>query len=218
MTFSEQTLCVKFNRAVNCEIQYEFNSNIADILLLIINLYLFPKYEYLPLLKLLQPIEIKPKNSMTIISSQQQILPDRVKGVKIMRINTKQSNCDMMIFLIQKEIQNLEWIVIQKITVEKYGYRVCFIGNNMFIFSPYATEQISIFEMNNINKQFTKTRDITVKCGPNEQRLFPQQYVQSECILLSKNDEYVNLIRKNKMESFQLNNLFNSKLHIYLEE
>ncbi|CAD8130144.1 unnamed protein product [Paramecium sonneborni] len=137
----------------------------------------------------------------------QQTITDHSGYIYDLNLNQQQNrivSCghDKVILIIEQSEKNTEWNVIQKITVEKYGYRVCFIGNNMFIFSPYATEQISVFEMNNINKQFTKIRDITVKCGPDDQCLFPQQYVYSECILLSKNGEYVNLIRKQQNGEF----------------
>ncbi|CAD8111487.1 unnamed protein product [Paramecium primaurelia] len=72
----------------------------------------------------------------------------------------------------------------------------------MFTLSQTDQEYISVFETNNINKQFTKTRDITIKCGSDANCLFPQQYVNSKCILLSKNGEYVNLIRKKQNGEF----------------
>ncbi|CAK74259.1 unnamed protein product (macronuclear) [Paramecium tetraurelia] len=89
-----------------------------------------------------------------------------------------------------------EWIVIQKITLEQSARRVCFIDHNMFTLSEHGKEQISIFEMNSINEQFTKTKDIHVKCGSDSCTLFPQQLIHSKYILVSKNGEYVNLIRK----------------------
>ncbi|CAD8117754.1 unnamed protein product [Paramecium primaurelia] len=63
----------------------------------------------------------------------------------------------------------------------------------MFTFSPYNKEYICVYEMNN---QFIKSKDITVKCGSGEYFLFPQQYINAKSMLVSKNGEYVNLIRK----------------------
>ncbi|CAD8165526.1 unnamed protein product [Paramecium pentaurelia] len=98
-----------------------------------------------------------------------------------------------LILIIEQSEQNKEWIVKQKIKVEQYGYRVCFIDDNMFTFQPYGKEQMCVYEMNN---QFTKTKDITVKCGSDFTCLFPQQYINAKFMLVSKNGEYVNIIRK----------------------
>ncbi|CAD8214847.1 unnamed protein product [Paramecium octaurelia] len=103
---------------------------------------------------------------------------------------------DKLLLITEQQGRNKEWIVIQKITVEQIAYRVCFIDNNMFTLSQHEQEQISIFEMNSINQQFTKTTDINVKCGSDNNCLFAQQYINSKCMVVSKNGQYVNLIRK----------------------
>ncbi|CAD8082830.1 unnamed protein product [Paramecium primaurelia] len=63
----------------------------------------------------------------------------------------------------------------------------------MFTFSPKGKEQMSVYEMNN---EFTKTKDITIKCGSDSICLFPSQCINAKCMLMSKNGEYVNIIRK----------------------
>ncbi|CAD8197699.1 unnamed protein product [Paramecium octaurelia] len=42
---------------------------------------------------------------------------------------------DKLILIMEEQGQNKQWVVIQKITVEQYGFRVCFIDNNMFALS-----------------------------------------------------------------------------------
>ncbi|CAD8204324.1 unnamed protein product [Paramecium pentaurelia] len=137
----------------------------------------------------------------------QQTITDHSRSVYGLSLNQQQNrivSCgnDKLILIIENQGQNTEWKVIQKININNCGYRVCFIDNNMFTLSQRDQEQISVFEMNNINKQFTKTRDITIKCGSDGECLFPQQYINSKCILLSKNGEYVNLIRKKQNGEF----------------
>ncbi|CAD8063522.1 unnamed protein product [Paramecium primaurelia] len=132
----------------------------------------------------------------------QQTIKDHSSSVYGLSVNQQQNkvvSCghDKLILIMEQQGQNKEWIVIQKITVEQSAYRICFIDNNMFTLSQYNKEQISVYEMNNINQQFTKTKDIDVKCGSdNGYCLFPQQYINQKCILMSKNGLYVNLIRK----------------------
>ncbi|CAD8173424.1 unnamed protein product [Paramecium octaurelia] len=137
----------------------------------------------------------------------QQTITDHSNCVCGLSLNQQQNriiSCgfDKQILIMEEQGQNKQWIVIQKITVEQYGYRVCFIDNNMFIFSQYGKEQISIFEMNSINQQFEQTRDINVKCGLYDYCLFAQQYINLKCILMSKNGQYVNLIRKQQNGQF----------------
>ncbi|CAD8215306.1 unnamed protein product [Paramecium octaurelia] len=133
--------------------------------------------------------------------SCQQTIQDHSHHVYGLSFNQQQNrvvSCgqDKLVLIMEQQGQNKEWIVIQKITVEQIAWRVCFIDNNMFTLSQRNYELISIFEMNKINQQFTKTTDINVKCGSDSNCLFPQQYIHSKCILVSKNGQYVNLIRK----------------------
>ncbi|CAD8156365.1 unnamed protein product [Paramecium pentaurelia] len=128
----------------------------------------------------------------------QQTIKDHTSEVYQLSLNQQQNrlvSCgyDGLIIIIEQSEQNQEWIVKQKIEVEQFGYRVCFIDNNMFTFSPNNTEQISVYKLNN---QFIKTYDIPVKCGSVDCCLFPQQYINSKCMLVSKNGEYVNFIKK----------------------
>ncbi|CAD8116781.1 unnamed protein product [Paramecium primaurelia] len=103
---------------------------------------------------------------------------------------------DSLILILEKSEQNKQWILKQKIKVDQCGFRICFIDNNMFTFSPHNKEQVSVYELK--NNQFTKTKDIAVKCGSDANCLFPQQFINAKCMLVSKNGEYVNLIRKNE--------------------
>ncbi|CAD8178367.1 unnamed protein product [Paramecium octaurelia] len=121
-----------------------------------------------------------------------------VYGLSLNQQQNKVVSCgqDKLILIMEQQGQNKEWIVIQKITIEKCARRVCFIDNNMFALSLDGKEEINIFEMNSIYQQFTKTTDIHVKCGSDGNCLFPQQYINSKCILVSKNVQ-LHVIGKN---------------------
>ncbi|CAD8128971.1 unnamed protein product [Paramecium sonneborni] len=137
----------------------------------------------------------------------QQTITDPSSCVYGLSLNQQQNrviSCsyDKQILILEQSQQNKEWIVIQNITVEQYGYRICFIDNNMFTFQPYGKEQMSIFEMNSINNKYNKIKDINIKCGSDSNGLFFQQYINQKCMLMSKSGEYVNLIRKKQNGEF----------------
>ncbi|CAD8117586.1 unnamed protein product [Paramecium primaurelia] len=133
-----------------------------------------------------------------------QTITDHTNDVNGLSMNEQQNkviSCgyDCQILIIEQSQQNKNWNVIQKIKVQDYGYRICFINENLFTFQPYCKEQMHIYEMNNINKQYSKTKEIDVKCGYNQcYYYFPQQYIKQKCLLVNKNGFNVNLIRMNQ--------------------
>ncbi|CAD8194484.1 unnamed protein product [Paramecium pentaurelia] len=133
-----------------------------------------------------------------------QTITDHNDGVYGLSLNEQQNrviSCGNDQFILVIEEQNKQWIVIQKITVETRGFRLCYIDNNTFTFQPNGKEYMHVFEMNSTNKQYTKTKDIPVK-GSSDHYFFPQQYIKSKCILVNKNASNVNLIRKKQNGEF----------------
>ncbi|CAD8155287.1 unnamed protein product [Paramecium pentaurelia] len=130
---------------------------------------------------------------------------DIVCGLSLNEQQNKLISCgyDKFILIIEQSSQDYKWNVIQKITVEQYGYRLCFINDNVFTFQPYSKELMHVYEMSNTNKQYSKTKDILVKSDYNGCEVyFPQQYINSKCLLVNKNGYNVNLIRKNQNDDF----------------
>ncbi|CAD8204825.1 unnamed protein product [Paramecium pentaurelia] len=130
-----------------------------------------------------------------------QTITDHTSTVYGLSFNEQQNrliSCgdDNIILVIEQLELNKQWIVIQKITVEQFGCRLCFIDNNRFTFYPYGKDYINVFEMNNSNKQYTKTKDIPVKSGNiYDNSLFSSQYIKLKCMLVNKNGQNVSLIR-----------------------
>ncbi|CAD8110585.1 unnamed protein product [Paramecium primaurelia] len=137
-----------------------------------------------------------------------QTITDHTNYVVGLSLNEKQNrviSCgyDMFILVIEESLQDQKWNVIQKITVEEYGYRICFINDNVFTFQPRLKDQMYYYEINNTNQQYTKTKEIVVKSDHNGcDYYFPQQYIKSKCLLVNKNGQNVNLIRKNQNADF----------------
>ncbi|CAD8129955.1 unnamed protein product [Paramecium sonneborni] len=106
--------------------------------------------------------------------------------------------CDRIVIVGQKK-----WTVRQKIKVDQYGFRLCFINNNQFTFQPYCYEQMQIYQIDSNTKQYRKTKSIAVKCGSNDDSFFfPQQYLKSKCLLVNKNGNNVNLMRMKENNDF----------------
>ncbi|CAD8137775.1 unnamed protein product [Paramecium octaurelia] len=120
----------------------------------------------------------------------------RVFALSLNESQNKLISCgeDKLILVMEQSEQNQQWTVIQKITVEIKGLRLCFIDNNIFTFQPFEKEYMDIYEMSSTNKQFIKTKDIPVKDGL-DQCFFPQYFIKSKGILVNKNGLNVNLIK-----------------------
>ncbi|CAD8097136.1 unnamed protein product [Paramecium sonneborni] len=140
--------------------------------------------------------------------SCQQTITDHSHYIYSLSLN-EQSNklisCSQDQQILIMEQQNLDklWFVIQKIKLSQLGYRLCFINDDQFTFQPFSKDQMHVYEMDRDNQQFRKTKEVAVKCGQNiDYYLFPQQYLQSKCLLVNKNSKNVNLIRKNENGDF----------------
>ncbi|CAD8122847.1 unnamed protein product [Paramecium sonneborni] len=138
----------------------------------------------------------KKKNSwlcyQTIIEHKKNVL-----GLSLNQSQNKLISCgsDKLILILEQSQQTSKWVVIQKITLQIYGSRLCFINDNLFVFQPEGIEQLYIYQMNKNNKQYSKTKEFILNGGKDGFYSFPQQYIKSKCLLVSKNANYVNLIR-----------------------
>ncbi|CAD8097696.1 unnamed protein product [Paramecium primaurelia] len=138
----------------------------------------------------------------------QQTIKDHTHNVYSLSLNEKQDKLiccsqDQQILVIEYSQNDQIWNVIQKIKVEQYGYRLSFINDNQFTFQPYNKECMHVYENNSNNQQFVKINQITVKSGSNScANLFPQQYLKCKCLLVNKNGQNINLIRKKENGDF----------------
>ncbi|CAD8128370.1 unnamed protein product [Paramecium sonneborni] len=98
--------------------------------------------------------------------------------------------------------QNIKcWNIVQKIEVDKEGYKLCLISNNLFTFQQWGENFMDVYELDSKN-QFIKTKSIFVKGGTNCDCLFPQQYRKSKDLLVNKNGSFINLIRRQENNEF----------------
>ncbi|CAD8119142.1 unnamed protein product [Paramecium sonneborni] len=138
----------------------------------------------------------------------QQTITDHTDSVYSLSLNDQQNkviSCsqDHQILVIEYSLLDKKWSVIQKIKIDQFGYRLCFINDSQFTFQPRCREKMYIYEIESNTKQYRKTKEITVKCGSNDDYLlFPQQYLKSKCLLVNKNGTNVNLMRKKENGDF----------------
>ncbi|CAD8072793.1 unnamed protein product [Paramecium sonneborni] len=140
-----------------------------------------------------------------------QTIEDHTKSVLALSLNEQQNkliSCshDKQILLSEISEQTKKWTVKQKINLEQYGFRLCFINNDIFTFQPNNIEQMYIFEIQ--NEKIVKKSELNIFCGYDNYSLFPQKYIQAKGLLISKNGCYVHIIK------FEDNNLFTLKQSI----
>ncbi|CAD8162608.1 unnamed protein product [Paramecium octaurelia] len=138
-----------------------------------------------------------------------QTITDHQSYVYSLSLNDQQNqfiSCgyDKLILIIEYSEQNRNWIPIQKINVDCYGIRLCFINNTLFTFQPTWNNSMHVYEMNSLSKYFTKTKDIIVNQGNDDTIFFPQQYIKQKQLLLNKHDIYINIIRIKQTGQFKL--------------
>ncbi|CAD8101530.1 unnamed protein product [Paramecium primaurelia] len=139
----------------------------------------------------------------------QQTINNHTSSVYQLSLNEQQNqviSCgyDKQILIIEYSEYQKKWIILQTIKVDCYGSRICFIDDNLFTFQPCDGNLMYVYEMDSGNKQFTKTKDITVNQGDDFYALFPQQYIKQKQLLVVKHGYYINLIRKTQNNQFKV--------------
>ncbi|CAK68565.1 unnamed protein product (macronuclear) [Paramecium tetraurelia] len=138
----------------------------------------------------------------------QQIIKDHEQSVDQLSLNDEENKvlaCGCDIFLIEYSKQQKKWIVGQNIKTEFQAYSICFINNYQFTYRPIYGNLMYIYEMSNINQQFTKTKVITFnKVGGTNCGIFQQQFNKNKQILMCNHWDNVNLIRKTENNQFKV--------------
>ncbi|CAD8199959.1 unnamed protein product [Paramecium octaurelia] len=136
-----------------------------------------------------------------------QTITDHKDCVYQLSLNDKQNKviscgCDQLILVIEYSQFYEQWMVIQTIKVDCYGYRLCFINDHLFTFQPKKSNVMYIYDMNNESNQFKQTKHIAVNQGQDNTIFFPKQYIKSKQLLVCKHGRYINLIRMTDNHQF----------------
>ncbi|CAD8214079.1 unnamed protein product [Paramecium pentaurelia] len=129
-----------------------------------------------------------------------QTLSDHTGNVRCLSLNISQNqliSCgnDKLLLIISQD-NNKRWNTIQKISVQKYGYSLCFITDYMFTLQLNKLNMMHIYELNKTNQQFIKMeQEVSIKSDADCSAVFPQKFIKEKQILLNKNGKNINLIR-----------------------
>ncbi|CAK89465.1 unnamed protein product (macronuclear) [Paramecium tetraurelia] len=132
----------------------------------------------------------------------QQTVNEHNKSIHSISLNEQQNqliscSLDKSLYVMQLRELDQKWIVKQFIEVNQYGYRISFINNNQFVYQPYCSEFMQVYDLDQSTLQYKKTIDIPVKCGSqHDTSYFQLQYLKSKGILINKNGKFINILRK----------------------
>ncbi|CAK67029.1 unnamed protein product (macronuclear) [Paramecium tetraurelia] len=118
-----------------------------------------------------------------------------IYGLSINEDGNKLISCgyDELILVIEKSNNNI-WEVKQKIKVD-VGFRLAFITSNIFVFQPYKREQLNFYTYDQLSQQYIQSKTLSIKgSGQKCQQYFPQMFIPSKQILVSKNGHAINFI------------------------
>ncbi|CAD8091072.1 unnamed protein product [Paramecium primaurelia] len=130
-----------------------------------------------------------------------QTIENHQNNVKAISLNSTENvlvSCgiDNIILIIVKDNIEQVWQVKQTIKNEIYGYRICFIKNNNFLFQPQGQQKMWLYQQQNENGEYEKTKEFDVnKINSNCSRWFQMEYKEYNQILLCKNGNCINLFK-----------------------
>ncbi|CAD8209028.1 unnamed protein product [Paramecium octaurelia] len=119
-----------------------------------------------------------------------------IYGLSINEDGNKLLSCgyDKLILVIENS-NNSIWEVKQKIKVD-IGLRLAFITNNIFVFQPYQGEYLHFYTYDQLSQQYIQSKSLSIKgSGQQCQQYFPQMFIPSKNILVSKNGQAINFIK-----------------------
>ncbi|CAD8151263.1 unnamed protein product [Paramecium octaurelia] len=137
-----------------------------------------------------------------------QTISDHTGYIRCLSLNISQNtliSCDGdKLILIISQDNNQRWNIIQKISVERNGYSLCFVTDQMFTFQQETINIMHIYQLNIASQQFIKTeQEVDIKSNSGCTSLFPQKFIKAKQILLNKNGRNVNLIRLHSNGQFK---------------
>ncbi|CAK61925.1 unnamed protein product (macronuclear) [Paramecium tetraurelia] len=124
-----------------------------------------------------------------------------VWGLSINEDENKLISCgeDKLILIIERTNKH-QWIVKQKVYVENGGFRLSFINNDSFASQPHKDQRgssnLDLYQFDVSTDLYVRTGNVPIKGkGQYCRAYFPQLYIPSKQMILSKNGYYINLIR-----------------------
>ncbi|CAK69826.1 unnamed protein product (macronuclear) [Paramecium tetraurelia] len=105
---------------------------------------------------------------------------------------------DCKILIIDKQHNQQQWEVKQVIQLNRRGYRLQFINNQSFVFVPYSSNDLRIYnlQMQSNQELYFNTQNIPIHGGEQScMCFFPSKYNKQKNVLIIKNGYYINCLR-----------------------
>ncbi|CAD8213149.1 unnamed protein product [Paramecium pentaurelia] len=113
---------------------------------------------------------------------------EQVWSISLSPSQTKLISCgnDGIILILEHKKKENFWIIVQKISVEVRGYRICFLSDNSFVFQQWISNLMNFCQYDETKNEFKKKRDTIVKSGNSCDYLSPLQYIDSKSLLVQQ--------------------------------
>ncbi|CAK89356.1 unnamed protein product (macronuclear) [Paramecium tetraurelia] len=135
-----------------------------------------------------------------------QTLTDHVQEIKSISLNGSENqlvSCstgyEIIVFKLNTEQQ---WMKKQQIQVDQEGYSLYFLSDTLFTFLSHKSDLLYIYEFDEPQQQFIKTKQIKLISGDKTIDYFPQQYNKEKQILLVKIGKTINIIKTIDQQQF----------------
>ncbi|CAD8112081.1 unnamed protein product [Paramecium sonneborni] len=137
----------------------------------------------------------------------QQSITNHNSSVLSVSINESQDkiiSCseDKSILVMEFSTNIKKWIIIQIISFPEHGRRLSFIGDDQFTFQQKNKDVLELYQWNSTSREFNLQMQIPVNSSTDYNYYFPQQFINSKQLLINKNGNHVNLLRKKSDGTF----------------
>ncbi|CAK81367.1 unnamed protein product (macronuclear) [Paramecium tetraurelia] len=140
-----------------------------------------------------------------------------VYGLSMNENQNKLISCsnDQQILVYQISQQSYNWILQQ--IIKNDGLRLCFIKNDVFVFQPFAANNLQIYLFDKLSQEFIKTQKVQIQEGGqfcNES--FPCIYNPKKGIIFDKSSYNLNILKCKSKQDLRIKD--NNQIDFILED
>ncbi|CAD8196866.1 unnamed protein product [Paramecium octaurelia] len=120
---------------------------------------------------------------------------------------------DKMILITERQ-KNEIWVVVQKVAVKDYGYRLCFLDDDYFLYQPIFQRSIGLFSILNNGCKVEKIAEKELVERHTEcNAFFPMQFEKNKKIILNKIGDKIVILKVKGKEQIQIVQSINCNSH-----
>ncbi|CAK92786.1 unnamed protein product (macronuclear) [Paramecium tetraurelia] len=116
--------------------------------------------------------------------------------------------------LITARQNNESWVVVQKIVVKDYGYRLCFLDDDYFLYQPQFTRSTVLFSISDNGCKVKQVKEISLVQNQKDcDAFFPMQFEKQKKIILNKFGNTIMVLKVIGKEQIQIVQFINFNSH-----